>query len=217
MYSTSKPTPTTRYAPIHHPSNENMSTKSAPPDRLRLLSMGWIWEILATIASAGCLIALVVILRLNDNKPRDNWGTLISLNAIVAIFITASKSLALLTIASCLAQLKWVLFKKSQRKLRELDLFEDAARGPLGSLLLLFHVRWRLGIASIGAIITIVALGVDTFAQQVLLTESRNLKEPSSGAAFKVNQFYNGGANIIGALGTQIDRKHQYSHTKSNC
>jgi hypothetical protein len=100
----------------------------------------WFWEVMATLGSAASMVAVTVILARMHSKPLDRWTLGTSLNATIAVFITASKSLALLVIGACIAQSKWIRFKSAARKLQELDLFESAARGPLGALSLLTHV-----------------------------------------------------------------------------
>ncbi|KAJ5432121.1 uncharacterized protein N7458_011277 [Penicillium daleae] len=45
--------------------------------------------------------------------------------------------------------------------------FDNARRGPLGALCLLFQHR-GLSIASLGAIVTILAMALDPFVQQIL-------------------------------------------------
>ncbi|KAH7093249.1 hypothetical protein FB567DRAFT_170781 [Paraphoma chrysanthemicola] len=157
----------------------------------------WFWETISMIASAACLMAVIIILAWMNSKPLDRWTIDISLNATIAIFITAAKSLALLVIGACIAQSKWIRFKTAPRKLTELDLFENAARGPLGSLMLLLQVRWHSGFASVGAILTILALGVDTFAQQVIRLDTRNVEVLDGGASFSISHNYTGGARFM--------------------
>lgn len=165
--------------------------------RCNILNSMWFWELLAAVASFGCIIAIAVILARMNGKALDRWTFSISLNATIAIFITAGKSLALLVIAACIAQAKWIHFKSSPRRLQELDFFESAARGPLGSLMLLFHVRWTLGIAGAGAIATILALGVDTFAQQVVKLDTRNVEAVKGDGTFGLSHGYNATAKWL--------------------
>ena len=186
-------TPSVGYSKVDH-HDGNYRSPPPPLPRLRLLSLGWIWEVLATIASVGFIAAVVVVLRSMEDKHLGNWTAQISLNATVAILITASKSLALLAVAACISQSKWILFKFSERKIYELDLFEAASRGPLGSLILLLNVRWRLGIASLGAIATIVALGVDAFAQQFISFDTQNVEIQNGTASLKLSYLYDGHA-----------------------
>jgi hypothetical protein len=150
-------------------------------------------------------MAVTIILARMHGKPLDRWTISISLNATIAIFITAAKSLALLVIGACIAQSKWICFKSSARKLEELDLFDSAARGPLGSLRLLLQVRWHTGLASVGAIVTILALGVDTFAQQVIRLDTRDLRVMDGSATFALSHNYSGGAKWISPSQTAVE------------
>lgn len=100
----------------------------------------------------------------------------------------------MLLIGAGIAQLKWNRFKTLTyaSKLHDFDLFDSAAHGPLGSLMLLIQIRWLSSLASIGAIVTILALGVDTFAQQVVSFETRDV-EVDGRASFGLSKGYNGG------------------------
>tara|TARA_R110002003_G_scaffold25_7_gene1182 strand:- start:578 stop:1042 length:465 start_codon:yes stop_codon:yes gene_type:complete len=146
------------------------------------------------------------------SKPLDRWTLDISLNATIAIFITAAKSLALLVIGACIAQSKWIRFMTSPRKLTEFDLFENASRGPLGSLMLLLQVRWHSGFASVGAILTILALGVDTFAQQVIRLDTRNVEIVDGGASFSISHNYTGGAKWLSPMPLDVEGKCRHRH-----
>ena len=67
-------------------------------------------------------------------------------------------------------------------RLYDLQLFDDASRGPVGSLRLLWTVKLQALVASCGAILTVLALAVDPFTQQILSFNSR-LTEVDSGSA----------------------------------
>src|ERR1700744_1282020 len=162
-----------RYAPVQGPSTK----------RGTFLEDGWPYESIAIVVSFLCTAAIVGILVEMNNQPLSRWPFILSLNATIAVFITAAKSTAILTVASCLSQSKWLHFKKSAPKVHELELFENASRGPWGSLLLLFRVGRRLGsIAGIGAMATILALGIDASAQQLVGLDSRPVEVDRSAA-----------------------------------
>ena len=166
----------------------------------KLPKLFWFWECMATIASAACMTAVVIILARMESKALRHWTLPISLNATVAIFITVAKSMSLLVIAACIAQSKWIRFKSSVRRLQEFDLFDNAAHGPSGALILLSRVRW--GLASAGAVATVLALGVDTFAQQVIGLKTRNIEAPGGyDASFGLSHAYSGGS-LFSTFGT---------------
>lgn len=219
-----QPVMSIEYVPVDTFSEDNSRSKITQPKKPNLSIKEWIWELLAIICSLVCMAAVVAILAKMQSQPLSHWTFPIALNATVAIFITAAKSMALLVIAACIAQSKWIFFKSTRRKLRELDYFESASRGPLGSLLLLYRVRWKSILASIGAIATIVALGVDAFAQQVIRFDTREIQTPDASASFGLSRSYK--TNVEFDIDTDdqnqvtIDGKSRcspgYSHVFSN-
>jgi len=65
---------------------------------------------------------------------------------------------------------KWHWFKKS-RRLRDFGLIDDASRGPFGSAKLLCRIK-APPLALVGAFVTVVALAVDPFAQNILAVKT---------------------------------------------
>lgn len=102
-----------------------------------------------------------------SGKPIPDLPRGVTLNALISVLATTSKSLLLFVVGSCLGQLKWVWFQR-KRPLAQLQILEDAARGPLGAILLVVD-RLVLSVASVGALVTILALAFDPFVQQVLI------------------------------------------------
>lgn len=66
-----------------------------------------------------------------------------------------------------ISQLKWHWYSQ-RRPLNDLSTYDEASRGPWGSTKLLWTARWRHLAAFLGALITVVALGVDPFTQAVV-------------------------------------------------
>lgn len=124
-----------------------------------------------------------------------NFGHQISLNATIAALITAAKSTAMLSVAACISQWKWAYFRSKRRRLADLDIIEEASRGPLGSVQMLTTVTWGLG--TLGAVVTIVALGIDTFAQQVISNEPVTRWIDDGTASFGLAHSYNGSARAL--------------------
>ncbi|KAH8882774.1 hypothetical protein GQ53DRAFT_811844 [Thozetella sp. PMI_491] len=169
---------------------ETQFAKPNPRSRIRSWSDWWWKEILAVISSFAFQGAAVVILLLMAEKPYELWGFFVSLNATIAIFTTAAKATLLLSVTACISQWKWLHFRGRTAPLRDFDVYDEASRGSLGSFFLLFHFRW--GIPAIGAIITILALGIDAFAQQVVLLEGREVfsTSPNVSASFAFSRNY---------------------------
>jgi len=83
----------------------------------------------------------------------------------------------MLAVAGCISQLKWLYFKHSTHSLHDIQTFDDASRGPLGAMELLTRLSLKevltrrsagAGWAFWASILTILALPLDPFAQQIL-------------------------------------------------
>lgn len=122
---------------------ENLHARS---ERRSWVSDTWLWEFLALGISTGCLIAIAMVLKQHDQKPIPTffWG--LTLNAIVAILSTFSKSALIVAVSAGLGQLKWhwlsTVTRETDNQLNEqqrsrqgrvlldTDLFDNASRGP---------------------------------------------------------------------------------------
>jgi hypothetical protein len=160
----------------------------------------WLLESLSIISSILCQGAIIGVLISMHNKPLTDWNGLVSLNTTVAILTTASKSLFLLPVAECISQSKWHHFCRP-RRMFDFDIFDNASRGPLGSFVFLFRKQTVFTFTSIGALVTLLALAVDPFAQQVLSFQQRSVSVGLKTASFGYSSTYdNGGtANALGA------------------
>ncbi|KAF2010547.1 hypothetical protein BU24DRAFT_318026, partial [Aaosphaeria arxii CBS 175.79] len=98
----------------------------------------WGWEC-ASMATGIISIALAVAVLCEVNKkPIEDWKLPIQPNALVSVFSTVAKSAMLVPITSGLGQLKWIHFDSSTaRYVQHLDVFDEASRGPWGSLMIL--------------------------------------------------------------------------------
>lgn len=111
---------------------------------------------------------------------------------MIAGFITGAKSSAMFSVAACIGQSKWAYLSAKSRKLVDIDVIEEATRGPLGSLEMLTRIPW--GVATLGAFVTVLALGIDTFAQQVISNEAVTDWVDNGTASFGLARDYFGGA-----------------------
>ena len=99
---------------------------------------GWWQEFAWELLSIGSFIALVVLLRHYNDKSLPEMTLGVTLNTIVAILSTTCRAAFIVPVMEAVAQLKWIWFKKRPRPLRDFEIFDNASRGPGGSLLLMF-------------------------------------------------------------------------------
>jgi len=113
----------------------------------------------------------IAVLYTIDGEPYQAFrisNVHITPNTFISIVSTVSKSSFLLPVAESISQLKWIYFQQRPHRIRDLQAFDNASRGPLGALKLVASMRLSAVAASMGAILTILALAIDPFTQQIL-------------------------------------------------
>lgn len=106
----------------------------------------WIFEQVSAILSVSCMVALIgVLLQAKNNAPsRWMWQSL-TLNGLIALISTVMRASIMLSVGAGLGQTKWNFFaprsgmQVSGRKIGDLNTFDQASRGPMGSFKLLFN------------------------------------------------------------------------------
>lgn len=133
-------------------------------------------------------LAIVIVLAVYDQKPSPSlkWG--LKLNTIISILAIASKSSLMFVVSETIGQLKWIWFRTGKRRLKSLQTFDEASRGPLGSFSVLFtHPGRKSGLVTLGAAITVLALAFEAFMQQIMSYPIRQVGKDSSHASAKRN------------------------------
>ncbi|KAL9571891.1 hypothetical protein ACKAV7_003880 [Fusarium commune] len=135
--------------------------------RRNYIFLSWWREIAWCVFAAGLLVVLVALLKTHDKKPAPEW--FVSLNAVVAAIATICRASMVIPVSESLSQLKWNAFARSQRPLDDLKTFDQASRGPFGSLLLLSKTKGRLlGVSTVAAIILISGLATSSLTQATI-------------------------------------------------
>jgi hypothetical protein len=127
----------------------------------------WLIEIISWAFSAACMAGIAIVLFIYRNKRNPNLPLGITLNAYISVLAKFASAGLLLPVSEALGQLKWSWFNRSSsKKMWDFEIFDSASRGPWGSLLLLVRTKGRT-LAALGAAVTIFALALDPFFQQV--------------------------------------------------
>ena len=119
------------------------------------------------LALSVCMCMILVILAKVSNIPLNNWSLAIQPNSAISVLTTVGKTALLVPVTSCLGQLKFRYFRREHR-LDHVQLFDDASRGPWGSLMMLLGTRHHAVLGAAFAIVTILALAIEPSAQQIL-------------------------------------------------
>ncbi|RSL72014.1 hypothetical protein CEP53_001302 [Fusarium sp. AF-6] len=131
---------------------------------LRNLILDWNLELFALISSTVSLSALIILLANQHGKALSTWTVPLSLNTVVSILSVIIKTPLAFTVGTCLGQGKWAWFSKRQGPLSAFVAIEEAGRGPLGSIILMWKLGFRHWVC-FGAGITLALLAIDPFLQ----------------------------------------------------
>ncbi|KAG9564432.1 patatin-domain-containing protein, partial [Aureobasidium melanogenum] len=150
----------------------------------------WWVELLCLVFATASLCLVTIGLGLLNNKPLASWHLSISLNAVVSALIVATKAALIYATACCLGQLKWHHFQHSlhARSLYDLKTFDEASKGPLGAVKLIFRLRRVSLLAWFGGAIVVAAVFMEVFGQQVLGFVNKSVVVEGGMAGFPVTQ-----------------------------
>lgn len=167
-------------------SGHTKRTASKRPSRKETLNDSWLWEMLCTSLSVICLVALVILLKVFDKQPLPQLSYGVTFNAIISILVTVSRTSLGVATAAGISQLKWHWYLREKRTLGksmlDIQLYDDASRGPWGSLVFLFTPHtWSW--ASIRALVTIIVMTLDPFAQALARYPLRDFPVSSNDAS----------------------------------
>ncbi|KAK8001903.1 hypothetical protein PG991_014125 [Apiospora marii] len=128
---------------------------------------GWKWELLLLLLSILSFVATVITLYRLNNTSLDSWTFFLGLNTVVSILAAISRAALAFAVSSCVGQAKWNWYRRKQDSLYVFERFDQASRGPWGSLRLLATVRIRRW-SALGAPIILTLLAYEPFMQTII-------------------------------------------------
>ncbi|EMD88195.1 hypothetical protein COCC4DRAFT_33543 [Bipolaris maydis ATCC 48331] len=100
----------------------------------------WKWELATWLLGTTALGAIITLLILYRDEPLRHWTASFSLATTIAALSQVTQSALLVSVSSCIGQLKWS-YLRNERSTLDISRFEEASRGPRGSLILLLSTR----------------------------------------------------------------------------
>ena len=85
---------------------------------------------------------IILILYLHEGRPLPEWPLSITINSLVSVFSAIMSAAMLLTNAEIMSQGKWHWFTGERHPLKDMDVFDQASRGPWGAFKMLWSIRW---------------------------------------------------------------------------
>ncbi|MCJ1433043.1 hypothetical protein MMC27_002402 [Xylographa pallens] len=154
----------------HDSSPEHLSTLSTIRKFfLRCIKDQWILEWVALWTSLVAMIGMFVLLHIYNGYPSSTKLYGLHINSWISGLNTVSKAAMIYPIAGAMGQCKWIWFLNS-RALNELGKFDSASQDPKEALSFLWRYN-AMSVASLGALVTILTLGMDFFVQNAVNLE----------------------------------------------
>ena len=97
----------------------------------------------------------------------------------------------LVAVNESISQLKWLWFREP-RMLQDIQVFDDASRGPTGAVKLMF--RTKTGLIALGSLVAILSLVMDPSAQQIVSYRQRSVY--TNTASVGRAQYYDAGIAV---------------------
>ncbi|KAM5350587.1 hypothetical protein ACJ41O_007092 [Fusarium nematophilum] len=142
-----------------------------PPSCWSLALKTWWLEGLSCLFSIAAIVALVVLLQKFDDKPLPIFPLGLTLNTLIALLSTSTRACLILVIEESVSQLKW-LWLRRERPLKDFEVFDEASRGPWGSLRLLARTgSWPPSL--IAAVVLVSSLLTSALTQSVVTYPTR--------------------------------------------
>lgn len=117
--------------------------------------------------SVSCLAAIAVVVVTYDGKRIPQFVSGLSLNTVISVLSTAARFGLVFVVGVSIGQSKWCWFNRSGRRLHDVQAMDDASRGPMGAFSII-PSRVRGGLATMGALITLVMIAFSPFLQQLV-------------------------------------------------
>lgn len=146
----------------------------------------WFFEITAWVVSALCLCAIVATYVVVKERPLAELGSVLTITNILGKVATAA---LIVPTTEALGQLKWNWFNTSNA-IWDFEIFDKATRGPWGAAMLLYRTKGR-SLASLGAIIILLLLAIDSFLQQTIDLPERWALQKASGRLRRTIRYQN--------------------------
>ncbi|KAK8133806.1 hypothetical protein PG984_005818 [Apiospora sp. TS-2023a] len=169
----------------------------------------WFLEIGTALLSLLCLLGMIILLARIQNQPLSSWPLEVSPNAVLSILSTASKAFLVQPVSECISQLKWMHLLRSPKpdRLKDLQEYDDASRGPLGSSKFCYKRPTKSILPYLGCLMTLAAIALDPFTQQILRFDTRLAEVVGSYSELKFSHIYDLGDTSGPSAGGSGSRK----------
>jgi hypothetical protein len=135
--------PATLNAFEHRPHDPNIESRckavTAVSDKRpsmynRVVMDTWICETIAMVFSLGCIVTIAFTVGAYNGEPLPSLPSDVTLNALISILSTAARATLFFVVSSSIGQLKWCWLARRGTRLQDIQVMDEASRGPLGAI-----------------------------------------------------------------------------------
>lgn len=181
-------TPRDRSSTSDADDNSNEVRNKGGPRHARNVFGAWGFEIFTLLWSIALLLAIFFILMRHRRKELPNWGDTITINALVAVLATLLRVGIAFIAAEITGQAKWDWISQRSRPVKDMQIFDDASRGVIGSLKLLRLVFFQMPLTLGAVLITVFSFAIGPFSQQAIQTYQCSQLSSESATIVTVNR-----------------------------
>jgi hypothetical protein len=102
----------------------------------------WRIEIFTWLVGTLAVVLIIVLLAVFKGKLLLQWKGKVQISTIIAILSQLAQSALLVSVSACIGQLNWIWLLQRRRNI-EIERFDEASRGPAGSIKLFFQIITR--------------------------------------------------------------------------
>ncbi|KAK8016655.1 hypothetical protein PG993_014844 [Apiospora rasikravindrae] len=150
----------------HDSTSTSKSEGGSLPDATKSPLWQWNLELLMCFLIFSMPFAALGTLLPYRGKPLPQWPFGITINSLLSIYSTILKAATGLVLSSGIAQLQWRWFA-TRRPLHDAIRYDEATRGPWGSLQIIWAHRLRQPLTALGALLMVLAIAIEPFVQQI--------------------------------------------------
>ncbi|KAH0438433.1 hypothetical protein CcaCcLH18_03420 [Colletotrichum camelliae] len=139
----------------------------------------YVWEGFGILLSGISIIAICIVVNHFDGNevpgctaavPGRSKPFRLTINSLVSILSVLGSTCAMIPVTKGLGQLKYLWFMEQDRRLADLEVFDSASRGKVGSAQLIWKLRFK-HLAVLGGLASLLALAYGPFVQNLLVVE----------------------------------------------
>ncbi|KAI2484932.1 DUF3176 domain containing protein [Pyrenophora tritici-repentis] len=155
-------------------------------DQEESILLAWWKEILAIVVAIGTMIGLIKLLLFYNNKELPKWKGNLTLNFVASLLVVLQRGMLMIVIVEVISNSKWSWYRR-RRPLKDLITIDDAGKGPVSAIQLMFRLPSNL-LAILAAAVAILSFGMGPLTQQAVQAVPCSLVSKGARASIPVAQ-----------------------------